>query len=128
VSRQRALVVYAQEIPLRRVLKADFESGCGLMAELGSGHSQSLDAALTRLAAAISHLETSVGRRLDGDHSLNALHDDIQRLGEDRSQLAMNLDKAEARAQSLEDANREVSRRLVSAMETIRSVLEAHGG
>lgn len=98
------------------------------MAELGSGHSQSLDAALTRLAAAISHLETSVGRRLDSDRSLNSLHDDIQRLGEDRSQMAMNLDKAEARAQSLEEANREVSRRLVSAMETIRSVLEAHGG
>ncbi|ADZ69339.1 hypothetical protein SL003B_0910 [Polymorphum gilvum SL003B-26A1] len=67
-------------------------------------------------------------RRLDSDRSLNALHEDLQRLGEDRSQLAATLDRVEARAKGLEEANRDVSRRLVSAMESIRTVLDAHGG
>ncbi|NRG17376.1 DUF4164 domain-containing protein [Rhizobiales bacterium] len=87
-----------------------------------------VDASLERLSRAISKLESAVERRLDADTSLGSLQDELQRLGEDRSQLAETLDKAEARANRLEEANREVSRRLVSAMESIRTVLEAHGG
>ncbi|WP_376765764.1 DUF4164 domain-containing protein [Stappia sediminis] len=87
-----------------------------------------VDASLQRLSQAISKLESAVERRLDADTSLGSLQDELQRLGEDRSQLAETLDKAEARATRLEEANREVSRRLVSAMESIRTVLEAHGG
>ncbi|MCY1704838.1 MULTISPECIES: DUF4164 domain-containing protein [Pannonibacter] len=98
------------------------------MADYGSGQSHSLEAALARLTTALGHLETAVGRRLDSDRSLNALQEDLQRLGEDRSELAAALDRAEGRANGLEEANRDVSRRLVSAMESIRSVLEAHGG
>jgi len=48
-------------------------------------------------------------------------------MGADRARLAESLDNAEARAQQLESANREVSRRLVDAMESIRSVLERSG-
>lgn len=87
-----------------------------------------VDASLERLSRAISKLESAVERRLDADASLGSLQDELQRLGEDRSQLAETLDKAQARATRLEEANREVSRRLVSAMESIRTVLEAHGG
>jgi predicted nucleic acid-binding Zn-ribbon protein len=65
---------------------------------------------------------------MDADRSLNSIQDDMQRLGEDRSKLAASLDASEARALRLEEANTDVSRRLVSAMETIRSVLDAHGG
>lgn len=36
----------------------------------------------------------------------------------------MSLDQAEFRANRLEEVNREVSRRLVTAMETIRAVLD----
>ena len=84
--------------------------------------------AVKRLDKAVGNLEAAVQRRLDADRSLNALQDDLQRLGEDRSPLAASLDESEARASRLEEANRDVSRRLVSAMETIRSVLDAHGG
>lgn len=88
----------------------------------------SLADAVKRLENALGQLETAVQRRLDADRSLNALQDDLQRMGEDRSQLAASLDESEAKASRLEEANRDVSRRLVTAMETIRSVLDAHGG
>ena len=42
----------------------------------------------------------------------------------DRAKLATELDNSEARAERLEEANKEVSRRLVTAMETIRAVLD----
>ncbi|MEP3428078.1 MAG: DUF4164 domain-containing protein [Roseibium sp.] len=88
----------------------------------------SLADAVKRLNSAVGQLETAVQRRMDADRSLNALQDDLQRLSEDRSQMAVTLDESEARASRLEDANRDVSRRLVTAMETIRSVLDAQGG
>lgn len=87
-----------------------------------------LETALARLSQAIGRLEATAQRRLEADASVDGLQDELQRLGEDRSQLAATLDTAEARVARLEDANREVSRRLVSAMESIRSVLETHGG
>ncbi|OKL44062.1 hypothetical protein A3843_10810 [Pseudovibrio exalbescens] len=89
---------------------------------------QDLDKAFDRLTAAISKLEAAAGRRLSHDKSVETLEDDLQRLAEDRSQLAATLDEAEAKAERLEAVNREVSRRLVSAMETIRAVLVKHGG
>lgn len=98
------------------------------MAEASTSSDVKIETALLRLRQAIGGLELSVQRRIDADRSLNAIQDDLQRLGEDRSQLAATLDKAEARASRLEEANRDVSRRLVSAMETIRGVLDAHGG
>ncbi len=87
-----------------------------------------LGEAVARFEAAMSQLENTIERRLDAETSVNALHDDVQRMGEDRSQLASTLDQTEARAARLEEANREVSRRLVAAMESIRTVLETHGG
>lgn len=92
------------------------------------GAAGSVETALDRLARAIDRLEAAVERRLEADASMTGLQAEVQRLGEDRSALAATLDTAEARVARLEDANREVSRRLVSAMESIRSVLETHGG
>lgn len=88
----------------------------------------SLDAALVRLDQAIGRLEVAVERRRASDRTIHGLEEELSRLGEDRSRLAMDLDGAVARAGRLEDTNREVSRRLVSAMESIRAVLDAHGG
>jgi FtsZ-binding cell division protein ZapB len=93
------------------------------MAEPGS-----LESALARLDQALARLEGAVERRLAADSTIEGLQTEIARLGEDRSQLAVDLDGAVARAGRLEDANREVSRRLVAAMESIRTVLDAHGG
>ncbi|WP_353884626.1 DUF4164 domain-containing protein [uncultured Pleomorphomonas sp.] len=87
-----------------------------------------MDAAFERLDQALSRLELAVERRLAGERTISGLEDELFRLGEDRSRLAGDLDDALARAGRLEDANREVSRRLVAAMESIRSVLDTHGG
>lgn len=98
------------------------------MAETETQAGVTIDVALKRLEKALGGLQVSVQRRLEADRSLTSLQDDLQRLGEDRSQIADTLDKSEARASRLEEANRDVSRRLVSAMESIRTVLDAHGG
>ncbi|CAN5205953.1 DUF4164 domain-containing protein [soil metagenome] len=85
--------------------------------------SSSIDNALRRLAAALRLLDESVERRLEGARAVTGLEGELHRLGTDRSRLAQSLDAAEARSLRLEEANREVSRRLVAAMETIREVL-----
>jgi hypothetical protein len=87
-----------------------------------------IDAALKRLQAALGHLEDAVERRLEDEHRHGDLEAELQRIGGDRSRLAQSLDASEARSARLEEANRDVSRRLVAAMESIRSVIERHGG
>jgi hypothetical protein len=49
---------------------------------------------------------------------------DTQRLVHERARLATELDKTAARAKRLDDGAHEVSRRLVVAMETVRTVLQ----
>jgi hypothetical protein len=87
-----------------------------------------IDAAMKRLLAALGHLEDAVERRIEEDRRHGDLEAELQRIGSDRSRLAQSLDAAEARSARLEEANRDVSRRLVAAMESIRSVIERHGG
>ena len=87
-----------------------------------------LEAALGRLTMALETLETAAERRFEIDRSAATLEEEISRLGEDRSRIAQDLDQEKARATRLEDTNREVSRRLVAAMESIRAVLDSHGG
>jgi hypothetical protein len=83
-----------------------------------------LEDAFLRLASAMERVEGTIEERLEDRRQSVGVETELQRLGTDRSRLAQSLDAAEARAARLEDANREVSRRLVSAMESIRSVLE----
>ncbi|KFB08695.1 MULTISPECIES: DUF4164 domain-containing protein [Nitratireductor] len=80
--------------------------------------------ALGRLGKAIETLEASVDARLEKEHDYAEAEAEVQRMGADRARLAQELDKSEARAERLADVNREVSRRLVTAMETIRAVLD----
>lgn len=77
-----------------------------------------------RLAKAVEALEIAVGERLERDQDYSEAEAEVQRMNADRARLAQELDASEARAERLEDANKEVSRRLVSAMETIRAVLD----
>lgn len=76
------------------------------------------------LEKAIDKLETVVDVRLDREQNLTDAEAEVQRMGADRARLAEALDNAEARSHRLDNVNREVSRRLVDAMEAIRSVLE----
>ena len=88
----------------------------------------SLGDAFRRLETALNLIESAVDRRLESERQVAGLEGELHRLGTDRSQLAQSLDAAEARSAALAEANREVSRRLVAAMESIRGVLERNGG
>lgn len=79
---------------------------------------------LERLDKALNTLEQAVDVRLDKEGDFAEAEEEVQRMNADRSKLAQELDQSEARAERLEAANREVSRRLVTAMETIRAVLD----
>jgi hypothetical protein len=91
------------------------------------GGTSPVEGALDRLEAALGDLESAVEGRLNGEADVSGLETELHRLGTDRSRLAQSLDAAEARSAKLENANREVSRRLVTAMESIRAVLARHG-
>jgi len=80
--------------------------------------------ALQRLDRALDLMEQAVGARLERESDLLDAEAEVQRMGADRARLAESLDHAEAKAQRLESTNREVSRRLVDAMEAIRAVLD----
>jgi predicted nucleic acid-binding Zn-ribbon protein len=77
-----------------------------------------------RLGKAIETLEQAVGLRLESEQDYSEAEAEVQRMNSDRAKLASELDNSEARAERLEEANKEVSRRLVTAMETIRAVLD----
>jgi len=83
----------------------------------------SIDTALQRLASAIDMVEGAVDGHVERIQHAAGLESELHRLGTDRSRLAQSLDAAEGRAARLEEANREVSHRLVAAMEAIRDVL-----
>jgi len=85
-----------------------------------------IDAATKRLALALDALEAAVERRREADRGQEGLEAQLHALGTDRSRLASDLDAAVARARSLEGTNREIAERLDAAIDTIRSVLEAH--
>lgn len=79
---------------------------------------------IARLGKAIDVLEQAADARLEREQDYSESDAEAQRLNADRARLAQELDAAEARSERLEEANKEVSRRLVTAMETIRAVLD----
>jgi len=85
-----------------------------------------IDSATKRLTSALDALEAAAEARRDVAVGREALAAQVHALDDDRSRLASDLDTAVARSRSLEDANREIARRLDAAMDSIRSVLEAH--
>ena len=85
----------------------------------------STEQAVKRLEEALQMLEHVVERRLSRTAGADALAEEVQMLTSDRARLAESLDQIQARAAKLETMNRDVSRRLDSAIETIRAVLAA---
>ena len=83
-----------------------------------------LDTASLRLQQAIERLDKAVDGQLERESIVREAEEEVQRMTADRGRLAGELDSALAKSERLEHANREVSRRLVGAMETIRTVLE----
>ena len=83
-----------------------------------------LPTAVSRLAKSLESLDKLIDQRIQRETVLVDAEAEVQRIGADRVRLAESLDKAEERNQRLDSVNREVSRRLVDAMESIRAVLE----
>jgi len=79
---------------------------------------------IARLAKAMEALEAAAAVRVEREQDYAESEAEVQRMNADRARLAQELDSSEARADRLEEANKEVSRRLVTAMETIRAVLD----
>ncbi|MDQ0457039.1 DUF4164 domain-containing protein [Rhizobium paknamense] len=82
------------------------------------------EAALGALRQAIAGLENAIDMRIELQRSHGEVEHEVRRVHADRARLAQELDQSQFRANRLEEVNREVSRRLVTAMETIRAVLD----
>jgi len=82
-----------------------------------------ITAATARYDRAMARLEQSVKNLGNRVRQHNRIEVDTQRLVHERARLATELDKTSARAKRLDDSAHDVSRRLVEAMETVRSVL-----
>jgi chromosome segregation ATPase len=109
---------------LGNVLKDPFDRSGHKLERWIMATETTLTQALERLEKALNGLEQAVDLRLDKEGDFAEAEEEVQRMNADRSRLAQELDNSEARAERLETANREVSRRLVTAMETIRTVLD----
>lgn len=89
-----------------------------------TGTDKTVKSALETLNKALSKLENAVDRKAENSRNAQESAAELNRMLTDRSRLAQELDQSENRSNRLEEANREVSRRLVTAMETIRAVLD----
>jgi hypothetical protein len=85
-----------------------------------------IEAATRRLTLALDALEAAAEERREVDLGEDNLMAQVHALDDDRSRLASDLDAATARARSLEGTNRDIARRLDTAISTIRSVLDPH--
>ncbi len=86
--------------------------------------SKSVRAAIDELKTALSALEKVIDGRVERERDMGEAENEVRRVNVDRARLAQELDQSQFRANRLEEVNREVSRRLVTAMETIRAVLD----
>jgi septal ring factor EnvC (AmiA/AmiB activator) len=80
--------------------------------------------AIDELRQALGELDHALDMRFERERDSAELDGEVRRVHSDRSRLAQELDQSDFRANRLEEVNREVSRRLVTAMETIRAVLD----
>ncbi|OBZ95367.1 tropomyosin [Pararhizobium polonicum] len=85
---------------------------------------KTVKAAIDELRSAVGSLENAIDGRFDRERDHGEIEGEVRRVNTDRSRLAQELDQSQFRANRLEEVNREVSRRLVTAMETIRAVLD----
>lgn len=82
----------------------------------------SLNTAIAGLNEALERLEGALDK--DANPAKAEATEEVQRLNLDRAELARKLDQSEDGARRVREANREVSRRLIAAMEAVRTVVE----
>jgi chromosome segregation ATPase len=83
-----------------------------------------VERAQRRFVGALDALEAAVRRRQATDRSVADLETEIRTLSTDRSRLAQDLDKSQARSVQLESVTKNVSERLDSAISSIRGLLD----
>ncbi|TLG75601.1 DUF4164 family protein [Methylocystis sp. B8] len=88
-------------------------------------NSKRLEAAIAGLQAALSHLERTVADKLEDELSSAELEEELAIMQDDRSRLALDLDAALARQNTLEKGRDEVLRRLENASEGVVAALAA---
>lgn len=83
----------------------------------------SYQAASDRLDRALSRMENAAGLLGERAQSLETVMHEHQQLQTDKSRLVSELAKVSAKAERLDNSADQVSRRLVDAMETVKTVL-----
>jgi len=87
--------------------------------------SNAIEAATLRLSAALDALESAIEQRREADREVEGHAARVHAFGVDRSRLADELDQVQARANLLEQANREVATRVDAAIGAIQRVLSS---
>jgi putative heme degradation protein len=85
----------------------------------------SLETALRRLASALDQLEAASGRLAQTGAEKADLQEVLAVMQDDRSRLALELDAALSRTQTLEHATDDVAARLSNAGSILRRLLES---
>lgn len=85
--------------------------------------SPELDAAIRRLNAALSQLETAAAARPGLGASRGDLETELQLMQDDRARLSVELESATARLHQVEAASEHVGRRLQAAIGHVSQVL-----
>ena len=83
-----------------------------------------IEASFVSFINALEQLDSAVDAHIEHSHSITDADEEVQRLASNSAKLAKELDNAETRARRLSATNAEVSRRLVDAMELVRTVLD----
>lgn len=87
------------------------------------GGANVFDEAAIRLDRAVKRLEQSTAAVRGRLSALDSAEAEVRRLSSERTRLAAELDRAQSHARRLDDKAGEVSRRLVDAMEGVKTVL-----
>ena len=81
-----------------------------------------VEQAVRRFEAALQSLEIAIQQRLSQSEGAEGLSAEVEMLA---AELAESLDQSQARVVKLESLNRDASKRVGQAVETIRAVLQS---
>lgn len=95
---------------------------------ISAEHVDAFADASRRIDQAVAHLEQSVRAARGRLAALDGAEAEARRLAGERTRLAVELDRATTNARRLDDKAAEVSRRLVEAMEGVKTVLSGSAG
>jgi len=87
-------------------------------------NSKALEEAAARLTKALQAFEEAVAQRLEDDQSIDDLEQHIRDLNAEQERLMASLTDARQRAERLESVNDEVSGRLETVIDSIKTIMK----